>query len=57
MLPGTAAGDCFRRVAVRTCGIGSLSRNKSSAGDGELKISANTSGERGEGEPKDTTHP
>jgi hypothetical protein len=20
MLPGTAAGDCFRRVAVRTCG-------------------------------------
>ncbi|MNY63658.1 hypothetical protein D3C86_2006500 [compost metagenome] len=57
MLPGTAAGDCFRRVAVSTCGSGSLSRNKSSASAGELKISARTRGECGEGEPGDTTHP
>ena len=57
MLPGTAAGDCFRRVAVSTCGSGSLSRNRSSASNGELKTSANTSGERGRGKPKDTARP
>ena len=57
MLPGTAAGDCFSRVAVRTCGKGSPSRNRSSASNGELKISARTSGERDDVEPNDTTHP
>src|SRR3546814_1012765 len=45
MLPGTAAGDCFRRVAVHTWGRGWLSTNKSSDSTGGLMNSANSSDE------------
>src|SRR3989338_3554380 len=40
MLPGTAAGACFRRVAVRTSGSAWLSLNKSSASAGLVPSTA-----------------
>lgn len=60
MLPGTAAGDCLRRVAVNTWGNGWLSRNRSSASVALLYSgmpnNISHTEERGGG-PKDTERP
>ena len=56
MLPGTAAADCLRRVAVNTCGSGWLSRNRSSASTALLHNSISKREERGGG-PRYTVRP